>query len=228
MAIRPGAVGLLSRPGLIDAVLRSGAPAGSPDDALTELDVFIRYWSRLVDVAQSGASARGRAEAAVAIARDTLAGPAAGRSPISEPGAIDSLRLDGILAAASPLAAADTFAGDLDLDFATARFLIIAGLGPLNDAPRPRRAMRATRLAIQARLNAGGAAAELADIRTDLAEIGANHGVRWAELADEAVLGHPAASAILTELWPSLHDDPAALSHLLETAQRLQHPEAVA
>lgn len=204
IATRSGAVGLIARPGLIDAVLRSGPPTGPPGQALTELDVFTRYWSRLVEVPRPGASARGRADSAITFARDILAGPVVATIQILEPGAIDSLRLDGILTSASPLVARDQFATDLDLEFATARCLIVGGLDQLRTSPRPRRAMRATRLAIQAQLTPGAVSATLADIRLTLDAIGADHGVRWTELADEALLGHPAAYAIVTELWSSL------------------------
>jgi hypothetical protein len=228
IATRPGAAALIARPGLIDAVLRSGPPMGLPGQALTELDVFARYWSRLVEIPRTGASARGRADAAITVARDVLAGPAAATGQILEPGAIDSLRLDGILATASPLVARDQFATDLDLDFATARCLIVSGLDQLKTSPRPRRAMRATRLAIQAQLTPGTVPATLADIRLSLDAIGADHGIRWTELADEALIGHSGAYDIVTELWASLSANPAALQRLLAAAERLYHPEGVA
>ena len=226
IAARPRAHDLLSRLGLVNAVLRSvpsvAADRGAP---FTELNVFDRYWKGVVAVRRDGASAAGRDQAAVALARKMLR-PDSGSEP-REPGAVDSLRLDGVVASASPFSATATFATDLDLDFATARLLITDGLGLLADAPRPRAAMRAARLAIQARLATEGATA-LGVVRTELAAVASAHGTRWNDLADEAILGHPAAADLLTSLWPTLAANPQALAALIGTAKHLYYPRDAA
>jgi len=226
IAARPRAHDLLSRLGLVDAVLRS-APSvtADPGAPFTELNVFDRYWKGAVAVRRDGASAAGREQAAIALARKMLR-PDGGSEP-REPGAVDSLRLDGVVASASPFSATATFATDLDLDFATARLLITDGLGLLEDAPRPRAAMRAARLAIQARLASEGVTA-LGVVRTELAAVASAHGTRWNDLADEAILGHPAAADLLTSLWPRLAADPQALAALIGTAKRLYYPRDAA
>jgi hypothetical protein len=219
------ATDLLSRPGLVDTILRAYPTLAVGDSPLTELDVYGAFWTRIVLASGPTASRSGREQAAVQTARAILLTTPPG--PAAEPGAIDALRRDGILAPYSTFAHRDTFATDLYLDFATARLLTTDGLGLLTSAPRPRWALRATRLAIQARLAADGAAA-LPAIRSELAAVAAAHGKRWSQLTDEAILGHPAAGTILTQLWPTLAAEPPALHELLTTAARLHCPNGAA
>jgi len=223
---RPRAADLLSRPGVIDTILRAHPHAAEATSSpLTELDVYQAFWKRVVLAKSTAASSNGREQAALEVSRSILLpGPAAAPH---EPGAVDALRLDGILAPYSAFSAGDTFATDLYLDFAAARLLTIEGLGLLVTAARPRWAMRATRLAIQARLAYEGAAA-LPAIRTALAEIADVHGARWSDLADEGILGHPNAAALLADLWPTLASNPDLVLALIKTAARLYCPGGAA
>jgi hypothetical protein len=224
IATRPRAADLLSRPGIVDTILRDPYAAAATSGPLTELDVYDAFWKRVVLV-KGAASSSGREQAALEVARSILRpGPA---TVPTEPRAVDALRLDGILAPYSAFNPGDTFATDLYLDFATARLLTKEGLGLLVTAERPRWAMRATRLAIQARLAHEGAAA-LPAVRNALAEIAEVHGARWSDLAGEGVLGHPAAATLLADLWPTVATDPDAVLSLLRTAARLYCPGGAA
>jgi hypothetical protein len=225
IATRPRAADLLSRPGIVDTILRDPHAVAATSSPLTELDVYDAFWKRAVLAKGTTASSSGREQAALAVARSILLpGPA---TVPSEPRAVDALRLDGILAHYSVFSAGEAFATDLYLDFATARLLTKEGLGLLVTAERPRWAMRATRLAIQARLAHEGAAA-LPAIRNALAEITDVHGARWSDLADEGILGHPAAATLLADLWPAVATDPDAVLSLIRTATWLYCPGGAA
>ncbi|GAB2767516.1 hypothetical protein GCM10027020_20340 [Nocardioides salsibiostraticola] len=225
---RPRASDLLSRVGLVAAIVRSGArsPApGDPETPATELEIFSRYWERVVMVRRGDASAAGRADAAVEAARRRHR-PDLARSAV-DGRAMDSLRSDGVLAPVSAFSAADSFATDLDLDFATVRLLLLEGLHFLVGAVQPRSALRAARLAAQARLADQGYAS-LPGIRYELERIAATHGQRWVELAEEVLLGHPESPRLLEEAWRTFETDLAGLKRLMTTARRLHYPNGYA
>jgi len=226
IATRPRAADLLSRPGVVDTILRAHPHAAEATSSpLTELDVYQAFWKRIVLAKGTAASSNGREQAALEVSRSILLPGLATAS--NESSAVDALRLDGILAPYSAFSAGDTFATDLYLDFATARLLTTEDLGLMLTVARPRWAMRATRLAIQARLAHEGATA-LPTIRTALAEIADVHGARWSDLADEGILGHPDAATLLADLWPTLASDPDPVLALIKTAARLYYPGAAA
>jgi hypothetical protein len=101
----------------------------------------------------------------------------------------------------------DEFASDLVRDLAIARLLITSGWHLLDQAGAPRWALRAARLACQARLAAAGAGSELerTTIQAVFDELAKEHGSRWAEVPMEALLTLGNAQDALTRAWPALH-----------------------
>jgi glycerophosphoryl diester phosphodiesterase len=101
----------------------------------------------------------------------------------------------------------DEFASDLVRDLAIARLLITSGWHLLDQAGAPRWALRAARLACQARLAAADAGSELerTTIQAVFDELAKEHGSRWAEVPMEALLTLGNAQDALTRAWPALH-----------------------
>ena len=199
---------LLTRPGLIDLLLRADATLSLPDRPLSEADVFAAVWSGLVrrdeTIALDGASPDEREQALLSLARRVLKQGSAVEE--SHSAALPSLRSDGLLLSTSPTAAwnaGDEFASDVVRDFAITRLLLVDGYGHLLSAEAPRWCLRAARLACQAALAAAGDATE--DVRrcqqTEFGHLAARHGARWAEVPLEAMLQLPGA---LERAWPDL------------------------
>ncbi|MEA5456790.1 ATP-binding protein [Sinomonas sp. JGH33] len=201
----PRAEWLLGRPGLVDALLRSGRVV-EPTTALCEADVFSAVWRDLVrqdEVHEPGAaSADDREQAALSVARRTL-----GLLPIQSSGtAAAELKSDGVLRVPHDPAfsSGDEFSTDLFRDFALCRLFIRDGWNPLADAGAPRWAIRAARLACQAFLNYGDRRTAWATLVARFDQIAHDHGDRWVEVPYEALLTLGDAESAIRDLWVTL------------------------
>ncbi len=212
IAEEPRAVWLLERPGLVDLLLRADALAALPDGALSEADVFAAVWSGLVRRSERNEPGRGSPDgrecALIDVARRQIGGEA-GASVAADPAALPSLRSDGLLLASGPTAAwsaGDQFATDLIRDFAVARLFLVDGWLPLHDAGAPRWALRAARLACQARFARPGAPKEQVrvELQQELDSVAAEHGERWRDVPLEALLSLGSPRGALEEAWPAL------------------------
>ncbi len=199
---------LLGRPGLVDALLRSGRPI-EPDHLLCEADVYVAVWNGLVlrdGTHRPGtASPEEREDAALTIARRRLGAHEA--NPTSA--AVRELRSDGVFRAdANPaLSQGPDFSTDLYRDFALCRLFLKVGWTPLTENAAPRWTIRAARLACEARLaNLGGRTRR--QVWDELAEefnaIAAGEGIRWREVPVEALLTVGDARQAIGELWDVL------------------------
>lgn len=199
---------LLGRPGLVDALLRSGRPI-EPDQLLCEADVYVAVWNGLV--LRDGTHRPGTAPpeeregAALAVARRRLGAQEA--TPTSA--AVRELRSDGVFRAdANPaLSQGPDFSTDLYRDFALCRLFLSVGWTPLTESAAPRWTIRAVRLACEARLaNLGGRTRR--QVWEELAEefnaIAAGEGVRWSEVPVEALLTVGDGREAIGELWDVL------------------------
>lgn len=206
----PRAAWLLGRPGLVDLLLRAGAEAMLPDGPLDESQVFALLWGQAVRCGEiqvpGGPGPDERERALVCLARRDL-----GSGGVELPGvaALPSLRSDGLLRSAGPMAAwgrGDEFASDLIRDLALTRLLITRGWGELDAAEDPRRALRAARLACQACLNESGGDFQRAgaSLNREFARLAERHGERWSEIPMEAMLTLGAARDALTQVWSEL------------------------
>ena len=188
LAVEPRSAWLLNRPGLIDILLRADAFSSLPDGALSEADVFAAVWHRLVrrpaDNTTGAGTPDGRALALADLARRQLV-PAA-PSPLADLGALPSLRSDGLLRTLGPTAvwrSGDEFATDLVRDFALAHVFVSDGWAALTHAGAPRWAIRAARLACQARY--AGSSRPLGPPALSCrrcSTLASDHGDRWADL----------------------------------------------
>jgi hypothetical protein len=212
---------LLGRPGLVDALLRSGTSL-EPGRLLCEADVYAAVWNGLIRRNESNpvgtASPDDRAATVVTLARRRL----------GEPGTFDGqalreLRLDGVLRTElnPAFSAGPEFSTDLYRDFALCRLFLESGWQPLTGAGSPRWPIRATRLACQARLqtaDSGQLAEDWAKLVAEFREIAAIHGVRWMEVPYEALLTLGNGRAVLEELWEVLSEGDS-LATLLRLAE---------
>lgn len=212
---------VLGRPGLVDALLRTGA-ALDPGDLLCEADVYTTVWRSLIrrhEIHPPGAaSPDDRDQAALSVARRTL-GIAA--DPLHGTGAAE-LRSDGVLRLPnnSALAPGDEFATDLFRDFALCRLFITQGWETLNSAGAPRWSIRAARLGCQAALLDPSRLSAWTNLTTKFGEIASAQGDRWLEVPYEALLTLGDAEPALRELWETLTDnDSAGLGILLRLAE---------
>lgn len=199
---------LLGRPGLVDALLRSGRPI-EPDRLLCEADVYVAVWNGLV--LRDGTHRPGtappeeREDATLTVARRRLGAQEA--NPTSA--AVRELRSDGVFRAdANPaLSQGPDFSTDLYRDFALCRLFLKVGWTPLTENAAPRWTIRAARLACEARLaNLGDRTRrqvwdELAD---EFNAIAAGEGIRWREVPVEALLTVGDARQAIGELWDVL------------------------
>lgn len=207
---------ILTRPGLVELLLRSGAAldAGQLVSEADVLEAVWRSWVRNGELAQAGGvTPDDRERAMLWLARQEL-GLEPGELPSSI--ALASLRSDGLLLSpgvTSSWSARDEFATDIVKDFAVAVLLFARGLDLLVQADGSRWALHATRLACQLHLaRPGDATATLHRLRTILELAADKHGQRWAELPWEALLTFRTAHALMTAVWPDLiADDKAAL-----------------
>jgi len=199
---------LLGRPGLVDAVLRSGRPV-DPDALLCEADVYSAVWNGLI--LRGGAQPAGaatpeeREAAAVAVARRRLGSQEA--PPANA--AVRELRSDGVLRAETNAAFSQgpDFSTDLYRDFSLCKLFLFSGWEPLTAHAAPRWTIRAVRLACQARLANPGGRTRL-EVWQELVEefnaLAANDGVRWAEVPIEALMTLGDAREAIADLWDVL------------------------
>jgi Mrp family chromosome partitioning ATPase len=224
---------LLRRLGILDVLLRGEAIASLPDGSLSEADVFGAVWYAWVrrrdQRSPGGASPDGREQVMLELARRSLAegsGPATAPM-MADPYALPSLRSDGLLLPAGPQFAfrqGDEFSTDTVRDFALARLFLREGFDSLRETGAPRRALRAARLACQARLvqvtrsSAGPVAvgAELRELQQQFDALAVAFGDRWADLPWEAALSAGPAEAVIEACASDLlQPDGDALSRVL-------------
>lgn len=212
---------LLGRPGLVDALLRTGEEL-DPADFLCEADVFSAVWRSLIrgdeDRAAKTASPDDRERATLSVAKRSL-----GLLGDHVPGtAAAELRSDGVLRLANnpALSPGDEFSTDLFRDFALCRLFIVDGWQALATAGAPRWAIRATRLGCQAALLAQETSSAWNALATQFSQISHDHGERWSEVPFEALLTLGNAEPAIRELWDALAaDDGASLATLLRLAE---------
>ncbi|MFE9813230.1 ATP-binding protein [Streptomyces sp. NPDC005548] len=211
---------LVGRPGLVDVLLRSGTVTET-STLLSEADVFGAVWNGLVrkneECLPGGVSPDDREQAVLAVARRALQLP---HSAPPSGGALPQLRSDAVLRApANPaFATGDEFATDLMRDFALCRLFLTAGWEPLTKARAPRWAIRAVRLACQAKLMAEDQATTWRELRLEFDQFGEEEGRRWTEVPMEALLTLGNAKSAIESVW----DDLAAENHRgLKTLLRL-------
>lgn len=199
---------LMGRPGLVDALLRSGRPI-EPDQLLCEADVYVAVWNGLV--LRGGAHAPGTAPpeerevAALTVARRRLGS----REPAPATGAVRELRSDGVFRSdANPaLSQGPDFSTDLYRDFALCRLFLSVGWMPLTENAAPRWTIRAVRLACEARLaNPGDRTRRQVwdELSEEFDAIASGAGVRWAEVPVEALLTVGDAREAIGDLWDVL------------------------
>ena len=217
----PRASWLLGRPGLVDALLRTGQ-ALDPANFLCEADVFTAVWRSLIrgdEIRAAGAaSPDDREQAALSVAKRTLgiaADPPHGT-------AAAELRSDGVLRVPinPALSPGDEFSTDLFRDFALCRLFITHGWEPLTSAGAPRWSIRAARLGCQAALVNGDRPGAWLSLGTSFGAIAKELGDRWLEIPYEALLTLGDAELAIQELWGALKaDNSAGLKTLLRLAQ---------
>ncbi|MFC7266741.1 hypothetical protein [Streptomyces lutosisoli] len=212
---------LVGRPGLVDVLLRSGTVTET-STLLSEADVFGAVWNGLVrndeEYLPGGISPDDREQAVLAVARRALQLP---HSAPPSGGALPQLRSDAVLRApANPaFAAGDEFATDLMRDFALCRLFLTAGWAPLAKAKAPRWAIRAVRLACQAKLLVGDQAATWRELRREFEQFGEEEGKRWTEVPMKALLTLGNAQSAIEIVWDDLAaDDHRGLKTLLRLA----------
>lgn len=212
---------VLGRPGLVDALLRTGA-AVDPGDLLCEADVYSTVWRSLVrrdEIHPPGAaSPDDRDQAALNVAKQTLGIPA---GTLHGTGAAE-LRSDGVLRLPidPAMAPGDEFATDLFRDFALCRLFITQGWEALGSAGAPRWSIRAARLGCQAMLLGPNRLDAWANLSARLGEIASAQGDRWLEVPYEALLTLGEAEPALRELWGTLtNNGSAGLGILLRLAE---------
>lgn len=220
----PRSAWLLARLGLVDILLRADALRSLPQGAVAEADVLAAVWSELVRnreaLLPNGATPDGREGA--------LLGLAAGRLgqagiPLADGTSLASLRSDGLLRTRQANAPwlADDFSRDLVRDLAVGALLDRNGLELLIDAGAPRWAIRAARLAVQARvLRSEDPAATRKEIQGLFENLAHDHGERWLDVPWEALLG-PRLVDALEASWPALIADNAdALRRVIRIARQ--------
>lgn len=228
LASEPRAGFLVTRPGLVDLILREGAYADLPEGPLSEADVFAVVWHAWVRRREvhtpGGPSPDARERALLSMARGLLMPEAPEVPPDAD--ALPSLRSDGLLlprGAQSAWVSGDRFGSDLYRDLAVTRLLVVDGWSVLERAGAPRGALRAARTACQAHLALPGTDSELARARLQATfdNLAERHGERWAEVPWEALLTLGAAREALGRVWPALlQDEQAGLRALLQLALR--------
>ena len=220
---------LLRRVGIIDVLLRGDAVASLPDGSLSEADVLGAVWSAWVrnneQPSPGGATADGREEAMLGLARRRLTRSGGAWTPVSsDPRALASLRSDGLLLPAGPRFAfrpGDDFAGDTLRDFALAVLFAREGFDVLRQAEAPRWALRAARMACQGKLidsppGGPGTAGRMSALQAEFNETADAFGDRWADLPWEAALTAGSADAVLRECARDLlGEDGAMLNRVL-------------
>ncbi|HEY0872847.1 MAG TPA: hypothetical protein VGD94_05195 [Vicinamibacterales bacterium] len=218
---------LLARIGLVELLLKT-ADRGNrlPDTLSAEAEIFATVWRSLVRQDEKVVGDVGpddRETALMDVARQLVTGASPATAQTGR--ALASLRSDGVLLSRSRSTAweaGDRFSSDVLRDFATARLLLRDGLNVLLSSPAPRWAVRATRLAAQARLarslgSGGSPAQEWADIQADYAALAAKDGARWSELPWEALLTAGWAPQALRDLSSVFVQDSDTRHHGIRT-----------
>jgi hypothetical protein len=211
-ATDPRSAWLLGRPGLIDLLIKADAVANLPDGSLSEADVFLAVWNGLVRRGEQHGpddpSPDARDQAMIAIASTVLGEPPI---EIADRSVLASLRSDGALLAqgrAIAWSTGDQFASDLVRDFAVARLFIVQGFEPIRASPVPRWATRAAILALQALLlQSSDIARTCEELTSTFRVIATEHGERWSDVVDEALLTLGTAPEVIETVWPSLIDN---------------------
>jgi hypothetical protein len=220
---------LVGRLGLVEILLQSGAHAALPNGALSEADVFAAVWAcrvRRDEVVVPGeATPDGRDSALVALAEKPF--DAQSKPAVQDALALPSLRSDGLLLPVGPTAAwraGDDFANDVVRDFATARLFVTSNLETLlAHAHAPRWALRATRLACQAKMIDAGPKAESvrASLQLSFDSLAKAHGERWADLPWEAIVTLGSAPSVLRGATRSLlNRNGTGLANLLRVVRQ--------
>lgn len=221
LSVEPRANWVLGRPGLVDALLRTGV-ALDPSDLLCEADVYSAVWRSLIrrdEIHLPGSSSPDDRELAALRAAKRALRIAA--EPPHGTGAAE-LRSDGVLRVPNnpALVAGDEFATDLFRDFALCRLFITQGWEPLSSAGAPRWSIRAARLGCQAALLGPNRLSAWTDLSTNFGRIASAQGDRWLEVPYEALLTLGDAESALRELWETLTDnDSTGLATLLRLAE---------
>jgi hypothetical protein len=217
----PSASWLLGRPGLVDALLRTGANL-DPSDVLCEADVFAAVWRTLIrrdEIHPPGtASPDDRERAALSVAKRALG--LAADAPQGT--AVAELRSAGILRVPNDpaLSRGDEFATDLFRDFALCRLFITEEWQSPVSAGAPRWSIRAARLGCQTALLDPHRSNAWLGLLTKFASLASAEGDRWLEVPYEALLTLGDADSAIRELWDSLTaQDGEALGTLLRLAE---------
>lgn len=196
---------LLGRPGLVDALLRTGDDL-DPAELLCEADVFGAVWASLIrrneDRSAGTASPDDRERAVLSVAKRSL-----GLLSDHVPGTASAeLRSDGVLRLPNnpALSPGDEFSTDLFRDFALCRLFILEGWQPLATAGAPRWSIRATRLACQAALSGPDKSSAWNALASQFAQLAQDHGERWSEVPFEALMTFGDAEPAIRELWDTL------------------------
>ena len=211
---------LLGRPGLVDALLRTGQEL-DPAEFLCEADVFAAVWRSLIrrneERAVGTASPDDRERTTLSVAKRALGLPS---DHVPGP-APSELRSDGVLRLPnSALSPGDEFSTDLYRDFALCKLFIVEGWQALATANAPRWSIRAARLGCQAAFIAEGTRAAWNTLTTQFTHIAEAHGTRWSEVPFEALLTLGGAEQAIRELWDALAEgDGASLATLLRLAE---------
>jgi hypothetical protein len=214
LAEEPRSAWVLCRPGLVDLLLRGEVVRALPGSALSEADVFAAIWHGLVRRTAAGPP-DAREYTLMSFARRLLLPGTA--SPLAlDVSALPSLRSDGLLLSSSPTGAwnrGEEFASDLVRDMAVARLLLVEGWSLVVEAGVPRWALRAVRLACQAKLaeTRAGAEVECRQQYQVFEAIADEYGRRWAELPFEAMLTLGTADRVLPAVWPGLNGEQRAI-----------------
>lgn len=208
IAAEPKAAWLLTRPGLVDMLLRADAVRALPPGPIAEADVFVAVWAELVRNREGrtpgGAMPDEREQALLQLGRARLL-PS---SPIAATNgtAVASLRSDGLLRtrdAAAPWQS-DDFASDLVRDFSVAALLDRGDFQLLTEAGAPRWAVRAARVAVQARLlRSAEPERTRREIQAYFDGLAGVYGERWIDVPWEGLLD-PRMSALLPGTWLTL------------------------
>lgn len=233
LATNPRSRELLSRPVVVDLLVRGGL-VGTP---VSDADAMRQVWSGLVRRHEQ--SDRGTPDAReLALLRLADLALCGGNTldvvGAIDPTALDGLRNDGLLRTSldDPFRIGPEFAHDEVRRYAVARVLLAAGnpTSKLVDVGVPRWALGAARLGCQALLAAPdlssnplhGRFARLQQAFDDLVDAG--HGDRWGDVPGEALLTLGDPDPALRDAWPELRAERGAglqrLSRLVD--QRLR------
>lgn len=215
---------LLGRVGLAAMLLRGGTELRT--GPLAEADVFDacwRGWVRRGEQTPPGEPTPDERERAMlALARRELGTEDGDESP----GALPSLRSDGLLLPFGPGASwrpSDAFTDDVVRDLATSRLLLTTGVRMLASAPAPRWALHAGLVACQGQILRGAneLVPAMAAIVSDCAVVAESFGERWSDLPWEALLTSPLASRLLNDPDAALTGERRAwLAELLRVARQ--------